>query len=69
MELCELLKLLASSGFSTYMLDPIPTKFTGHILDMMNVSLVNVYAPQGFKVSVNKSLLKKPSLDQMTWLI
>uniref|UniRef100_A0A8C6L025 Reverse transcriptase domain-containing protein n=1 Tax=Nothobranchius furzeri TaxID=105023 RepID=A0A8C6L025_NOTFU len=70
-ELSELSKILASSKPSTCILDPIPTKLfkeafplvTAPILDIINLSLVNGYVPQDFKVAVIKPSLKKPSLD------
>uniref|UniRef100_A0A8C6MJ04 Reverse transcriptase domain-containing protein n=1 Tax=Nothobranchius furzeri TaxID=105023 RepID=A0A8C6MJ04_NOTFU len=70
-ELSELSKILASSKPSTCILDPIPTKLfkdafplvTAPIPDIINLSLVNGYVPQDFKVAVIKPSLKKPSLD------
>ena len=70
-DLPELTSMVSSAKPSTCMLDAVPTSLLKEVfplistsmLNMINMSLLNGYVPQSFKVAVIKPLLKKPSLD------
>ena len=70
-DLPGLTTMVSKAKTSTCMLDAVPTKLLKEIfplistslLNMINMSLINGYVPQSFKVAVIKPLLKKPSLD------